>query len=914
MGKTMKARIQHKHDIEANWLKAMNFTPLVSEIIVYDPDENYSYPRIKIGDGETNINDLPFITEDYAKIADIPTKPEDIGAQPVGNYLTSIPSEYVTESELNAKGYLTDYTESDPTVPDWAKTATKPTYTASEVGALPNTTKIPSTLSELGEDSEHRVVTDVEKAAWSAKSNFSGSYNDLSDKPTIPSTTGLASTTYVDNAVKNKVDKEDGKVLSTNDYTSTEKEKLSNIEAGAQKNVNADWNATSGSSQIKNKPTLGSMAAKSSVAKTDLVSGVQSSLEKADTALQPEDISSWAKASSKPSYTKSEVGLDNVDNVKQYSASNPPPYPVTSVNGKTGAVTVAVPSKVSELANDKGYITGYTESDPTVPAWAKAASKPSYTKSEVGLSNVDNTSDANKPVSTAQATAIAEAKKAGTDAQTNLTTHTDNKSNPHNVTKAQVGLGNVDNVKQYSADNPPVVAQATAPDDTSVIWVDTDDNSVDELNVSGNFVSYDKQSLTESQKAQARQNIGIPKEGYKGKKILFMGDSITASNSGWTAKIADILKPAISVKTAVSSARWCDYANTVYDGNPVFNGEDNNINNVIGNQVEKILRGKDTTHPNYSEVADYAEFDIIFIAAGTNDSTPSGDIEASFYANGSVVPVTNVDRTTWHGAFRYCIENLQRVYPDAKIFVCTPIQGVEETRPYASIKAKGDYLKQLCARMSVNCIDTMQCGICGLYEIKNANGRDLKDGLHTNENGAIKMAKYNAMMVMNYLKPEIVEDSSDTEETVNLVTTSVDANGNPYGDGNGYIDNTYISSSKLLDYGAKSGYVSTGFMPFVNGEKIYAGGSTVEFVDKDSNCRMCVYDKDKNYLGYFNGNNPDLCKIATGLNISRRYYNTSGQEVVISEGIAFVRLVAQGTGDGFIVSKKPIEQRGIQDD
>ena len=48
------------------------------------------------------------------------------------------------------------------------------------------------------------------------------------------------------------------------------------------------------------------------------------------------------------------VGLGNVDNVKQYSATNPPPYPVTSVNGKTGAV--------------------------------------SLTKSDVGLSNVDNVS------------------------------------------------------------------------------------------------------------------------------------------------------------------------------------------------------------------------------------------------------------------------------------------------------------------------------------------------------------------------------------------------------------------------------------------------------------------------------------------------------------------------------------------
>ena len=35
-----------------------------------------------------------------------------------------------------------------------------------------------------------------------------------------------------------------------------------------------------------------------------------------------------------------DIGLGNVDNVKQYSASNPPPYPVTSVNGQTGAVTI----------------------------------------------------------------------------------------------------------------------------------------------------------------------------------------------------------------------------------------------------------------------------------------------------------------------------------------------------------------------------------------------------------------------------------------------------------------------------------------------------------------------------------------------------------------------------------------------
>lgn len=47
--------------------------------------------------------------------------------------------------------------------------------------------------------------------------------------------------------------------------------------------------------------------------------------------------------------TKNDIGLGNVDNVKQYSASNPPPYPVTSVNGKTGAVTLT--------ASDVGAVT-----------------------------------------------------------------------------------------------------------------------------------------------------------------------------------------------------------------------------------------------------------------------------------------------------------------------------------------------------------------------------------------------------------------------------------------------------------------------------------------------------------------------------------------------------------------------------
>lgn len=62
--KNINGRIIHKHDTEANWIKAVNFVPKTAEIIVYDADENYAYERFKIGDGVTAVNDLEFYSED----------------------------------------------------------------------------------------------------------------------------------------------------------------------------------------------------------------------------------------------------------------------------------------------------------------------------------------------------------------------------------------------------------------------------------------------------------------------------------------------------------------------------------------------------------------------------------------------------------------------------------------------------------------------------------------------------------------------------------------------------------------------------------------------------------------------------------------------------------------------------------
>ena len=78
MSNKINTRIQLKHDIEANWLKAVNFVPMQGEIIIYDieidADGNtltlpegratpYAYERMKIGDGKTNVNNLSFIGE-----------------------------------------------------------------------------------------------------------------------------------------------------------------------------------------------------------------------------------------------------------------------------------------------------------------------------------------------------------------------------------------------------------------------------------------------------------------------------------------------------------------------------------------------------------------------------------------------------------------------------------------------------------------------------------------------------------------------------------------------------------------------------------------------------------------------------------------------------------------------------------
>ena len=61
MANTIKSRVQLKNDTEENWNKAIRFIPLRGEPVIYLADEAHPFFRVKIGDGMTNVINLPFI-------------------------------------------------------------------------------------------------------------------------------------------------------------------------------------------------------------------------------------------------------------------------------------------------------------------------------------------------------------------------------------------------------------------------------------------------------------------------------------------------------------------------------------------------------------------------------------------------------------------------------------------------------------------------------------------------------------------------------------------------------------------------------------------------------------------------------------------------------------------------------------
>ena len=120
------------------------------------------------------------------------------------------------------------------------------------------------TLRENGNGSGNSVLLTTESLSADRSitlPNKNGIIAMTSDVPLVDaiptdSSTNAVSSNGVFDALANKVDKVAGKGLSTNDYTTTEQTKLAGIQAGAEVNVNADWNATTGDALILNKPTI----------------------------------------------------------------------------------------------------------------------------------------------------------------------------------------------------------------------------------------------------------------------------------------------------------------------------------------------------------------------------------------------------------------------------------------------------------------------------------------------------------------------------------------------------------------------------------------------------------------------------------------------------------------------------------
>lgn len=252
--------------------------------------------------------------------------------------------------------------------------------------------------------------------------------------------------------------------------------------------------------------------------------------------------------------------------------------------------------------------------------------------------------------------------------------------------------------------------------------------------------------------------------------FMSLGDSITTEGY-YINKLRQLLAPSKYYNLAVASATWADKTGTTsYDGNPQFQGDQNQ--NVLGNQLQKIINNPET----YNVAPD-----IIIISAGTNDAQPVpistsqqeiiANIDTHFYTDSAVIPITDPTfddsdtymshRKTIAGAMRYVVCKLQEMYPKARIYILTPIQGCYSFRHYDSIVAKQLYISEVAKHLGVPVIHVgEECGIQTDFEYQGAmwagpsssderSGRDLVDGLHPNTSGGWKMAKYIARKLLN---------------------------------------------------------------------------------------------------------------------------------------------------------------------
>ena len=181
-----------------------------------------------------------------------------------------------------------------------------------------------------------------ESNSWAIKGNIKGETGSFDDsalssyalKSEIPDISG-------------KVDKVDGKGLSTNDFTNDLKNKLNGIAAGAEVNVQSDWNATSGDALILNKPSLATVATSGNY--NDLsnkpnipdISGIQSKLDGIAEGAEVNVQSDWNETTTtSDAYIKNKPTLATVATSGNYNdLSNKPSFAAVATSGNYNDLT-----------------------------------------------------------------------------------------------------------------------------------------------------------------------------------------------------------------------------------------------------------------------------------------------------------------------------------------------------------------------------------------------------------------------------------------------------------------------------------------------------------------------------------------------------------------------------------------------
>lgn len=243
--KNIKTRIIHKHDTEENWNKATNFIPKQGEIIVYDIDSSHSYERIKVGDGMTNVISLPYVSETVVD-AELSATSEN----PVQNKVIKAALDKKID-EPSANGLVRKFMSGmydamgvDTTMPDSPTNADVPT-TKLLKDYVENNTSNPLKLSDTNLQKTGLIAQSYQAAGstpgtvgattYSVVTRDTATLDDsISGAGKIPSSYAVGE--YVKGVVAYKVDKIEGKGLSTNDYTNEDKAEVAKIASKADIN------------------------------------------------------------------------------------------------------------------------------------------------------------------------------------------------------------------------------------------------------------------------------------------------------------------------------------------------------------------------------------------------------------------------------------------------------------------------------------------------------------------------------------------------------------------------------------------------------------------------------------------------------------------------------------------------------